>query len=55
MWYLDPANFVCVNPSGGKDASFSCLHYIIKVVNYSTVDCGSPSSPTNGAVYIFTD
>ena len=50
MWYLDPADLVCVNPSGGKDASCSCLHYIIKVVDYSTVGCGSPSPPTNGAI-----
>ena len=50
MWHLDPADLVCVNPSGGKDASYSCLYYIIKVVNYSTVDCGSPSPPMNGAI-----
>ena len=36
MWHLDPADLVCVNPSGGKDASCSCLYYITKVVHYST-------------------
>ena len=36
MWYLDPADLVCVDPSGSKDASYPCLYYIIKLVNYST-------------------
>ena len=27
-----------------------CITSLIKVVNYSTVDCGSPSPPTNGAI-----
>ena len=25
MWYLDSANFVCVNPPGGKDARYTLV------------------------------
>ena len=50
MWHPDPADLVCVNPSGGKDARCFCLYYITKVVHYFTVDCGSPSPLTNGTI-----
>ena len=29
LWHLDLADFVCVNPSGGKNVYCSCLNYII--------------------------